>query len=115
MGLGARSHGPGCQRKSNSRDPGEKWTWRQTARKKLERVGLYLFRCVSLSVAYHQMPITKDDHEESNEDILKDSLAFLGGDPVVDDNSVTYGPLTLTIAPKVSIVLPTLSFAITRF
>jgi hypothetical protein len=49
------------------------------------------------------MPITKDDcPEESNEDILNDSLAFLGGDPVVDDNVVTYGPLTLTIAPKVS-------------
>lgn len=40
------------------------------------------------------------DHEESTEDILNDSLAFLGGDPVVNSDTVSYGPLTLTIAPK---------------
>jgi hypothetical protein len=37
----------------------------------------------------------------TTEDILSDSLAFLGGDPVVDNDSVHYGPLILTIAPKV--------------
>jgi EEF1A N-terminal glycine/lysine methyltransferase len=35
------------------------------------------------------------------EDILNDSLVFLGGNPVVDSDTVSYGPLTLTIAPKV--------------
>ena len=39
--------------------------------------------------------------EESTENILNDSLAFLGGNPVVDNDTVSYGPLTLTIAPKV--------------
>ncbi|KAG6841044.1 hypothetical protein C0991_002352 [Blastosporella zonata] len=34
------------------------------------------------------------------EDILNESLAFLGGNPVVDDNIVEYGPLSLQIAPK---------------
>jgi hypothetical protein len=46
-----------------------------------------------------------DNHEESTEDILNDSLAFLGGDPVVDSDTVSYGPLTLTIAPKVPLLL----------
>ena len=46
-----------------------------------------------------------DNKEESTEDILNDSLAFLGGDPVVDSDIVCYGPLTLTIAPKVLLLL----------
>ncbi|KAF8068931.1 hypothetical protein FPV67DRAFT_1668980 [Lyophyllum atratum] len=36
----------------------------------------------------------------SSEDILNDSLAFLGGQPVIDDSVVNYGPLSLRIAPK---------------
>jgi nicotinamide N-methyltransferase len=36
-----------------------------------------------------------------NEDILSDSLEFLGGKPVVDDTIIQYGPLVLTLAPKV--------------
>jgi nicotinamide N-methyltransferase len=38
-----------------------------------------------------------DDYE----DILKDSLEFLGGKPVIDDEAIKYGPLVLTVAPKV--------------
>ncbi|EFI27055.1 hypothetical protein CC1G_15186 [Coprinopsis cinerea okayama7 len=34
------------------------------------------------------------------EDILGDSLEFLGGKPVIDDEVIRYGPLELTIAPK---------------
>lgn len=40
-----------------------------------------------------------------NEDILSDSLEFLGGKPVVDDTIIQYGPLVLTLAPKVWVVL----------
>ncbi|KAF5379052.1 hypothetical protein D9615_005990 [Tricholomella constricta] len=40
-----------------------------------------------------------DDHRDA-EDILSESLAFLGGQPVIDDNVVTYGPLSLQIASK---------------
>jgi len=36
-----------------------------------------------------------------NEDILSDSLEFLGGKPVIDDTTIQYGPLVLTLAPKV--------------
>jgi nicotinamide N-methyltransferase len=36
-----------------------------------------------------------------NEDILSDSLEFLGGKPVIDDNRILYGPLVLSLAPKV--------------
>ena len=35
------------------------------------------------------------------EDILGDSLEFLGGKRVVDDDQITYGPLVLSVAPKV--------------
>ncbi|TFK72471.1 hypothetical protein BDN72DRAFT_763276 [Pluteus cervinus] len=34
------------------------------------------------------------------EDILSDSLTVIGETPVVDSNTVTYGPLSLSIAPK---------------
>ncbi|TFK22135.1 hypothetical protein FA15DRAFT_706660 [Coprinopsis marcescibilis] len=37
-----------------------------------------------------------DDYE----DILNDSLEFLGGKPVVDGGKIHYGPLELTTAPK---------------
>ena len=38
-----------------------------------------------------------------NEDMgLSDSLEFLGGGkPVIDDSNIRYGPLVLTLAPKV--------------
>jgi nicotinamide N-methyltransferase len=36
-----------------------------------------------------------------NEDILSDALEFLGGKPVIDDTIIRYGPLQLTLAPKV--------------
>lgn len=36
-----------------------------------------------------------------NEDILSDSLEFLGGKPVIDDSRIIYGPLVLSLAPKV--------------
>ena len=36
-----------------------------------------------------------------NEDILSDSLEFLGGKPVIDDSKILYGPLVLSLAPKV--------------
>jgi hypothetical protein len=35
------------------------------------------------------------------EDILYDSLEFLGGKPVTDHDTVQYGPLKLSIARKV--------------
>jgi len=38
-----------------------------------------------------------------NEDILSDSLEFLGGKPVIDDSNIRYGPLILTLAPKVRV------------
>ncbi|RDB29774.1 Protein N-methyltransferase NNT1 [Hypsizygus marmoreus] len=37
---------------------------------------------------------------ENSEDILNEALAFLGGEPVVDNDVVNYGPLTLRIAAK---------------
>ncbi|PFH50601.1 hypothetical protein AMATHDRAFT_144739 [Amanita thiersii Skay4041] len=40
------------------------------------------------------------DHTNSHDDILLDALAFLDGKPVVDNDLITYGPLTLTVAPK---------------
>ena len=36
-----------------------------------------------------------------NEDILSDSLEFLGGEPVIDDSKILYGPLVLSLPPKV--------------
>ncbi|KAJ3732918.1 hypothetical protein DFJ43DRAFT_1070248 [Lentinula guzmanii] len=38
--------------------------------------------------------------EQSAEDILNDALLFLGGQPVIDDEVISYGPLKLTVAPK---------------
>jgi hypothetical protein len=38
---------------------------------------------------------------ENSEDILNDALNFLGGTPVLEDDTIRYGPLTLTVAPKV--------------
>jgi len=35
-----------------------------------------------------------------NEDILSDSLEFLGGKSVIDDSKIVYGPLVLSLAPK---------------
>lgn len=36
------------------------------------------------------------------EDILQDSLEIFGGDPVsAEDGTVRYGPLALTVSPKV--------------
>lgn len=43
-----------------------------------------------------------ESNVESAEDILSESLAFLGGEPVVDREIINYGPLTLGIAAKVS-------------
>jgi hypothetical protein len=38
------------------------------------------------------------------EDILQDSLQLLGGDAVSDEEGIVrYGPLTLTVSPKVRI------------
>ncbi|TFK38048.1 hypothetical protein BDQ12DRAFT_652333 [Crucibulum laeve] len=37
---------------------------------------------------------------EDYEDILTDSLEFLGGKRVVDEDIIRYGPLRLTVAPK---------------
>ncbi|KAK1219706.1 hypothetical protein PQX77_017567 [Marasmius sp. AFHP31] len=34
------------------------------------------------------------------EDILNDSISFFGGEPVVDRDIISYGPLRLTVAPK---------------
>lgn len=42
------------------------------------------------------------EYSEDPEDILSDSLAFLGGKQVVEDPQLGYGPLLLTVAPKVS-------------
>lgn len=36
-----------------------------------------------------------------SEDIFSDSLEFLGGQPVTDDSKILYGPLVLSLAPKV--------------
>lgn len=41
---------------------------------------------------------------QSSEDILNDALSFLGGNPVVDDEVISYGPLRLTVAPKVGTI-----------
>ena len=38
-----------------------------------------------------------------NEGILSDSIEFLGGKPVIDDRNIRYGPLVLTLAPKVRV------------
>ncbi|KAF8155565.1 hypothetical protein B0H34DRAFT_500555 [Crassisporium funariophilum] len=35
-----------------------------------------------------------------SEDILSKSLEFLGGEPVIDDSKICYGPLVLSLAPK---------------
>ncbi|KAL0956916.1 hypothetical protein HGRIS_003020 [Hohenbuehelia grisea] len=40
------------------------------------------------------------NHPENYEDILNDSLEFLGGQRVVDSEVIRYGPLSLTVAPK---------------
>ncbi|KAG6917117.1 hypothetical protein DXG01_003783 [Tephrocybe rancida] len=45
-------------------------------------------------------------HDDDPEDILNDSLAFLGGQPVIDDDIVRYGPLSLQIAPKEGKLIP---------
>jgi hypothetical protein len=39
--------------------------------------------------------------ELESEDILSDSLEFLGGKPVIEDSKILYGPLVLSLAPKV--------------
>ena len=39
---------------------------------------------------------------EDVEDILNKSLAFLGSEPVIDNDVVHYGQIRLRIAPKVS-------------
>lgn len=38
---------------------------------------------------------------EQAEDILSDALTILGGETVEDPGHVQYGPLRLTVAPKV--------------
>lgn len=43
----------------------------------------------------------QDYLQDNTEDIFNDSIAFLGGTPVVDCEIITYGPISLTIAPKV--------------
>ncbi|KAF9010213.1 hypothetical protein BDQ17DRAFT_1347756 [Cyathus striatus] len=40
------------------------------------------------------------DNTEDYEDILRDSLEFLGGNPVIDNDVIKYGPIQLTVAPK---------------
>jgi nicotinamide N-methyltransferase len=37
---------------------------------------------------------------DNPEDILNDALALLGGNPVIQDEVIKYGPLELTVAPK---------------
>ncbi|KAF9449837.1 hypothetical protein P691DRAFT_774421 [Macrolepiota fuliginosa MF-IS2] len=37
---------------------------------------------------------------ENSEDILNDSLSFLGGTTALEDDTVKYGPLVLSVAPK---------------
>ena len=51
-----------------------------------------------------------------NEDILSDSLEFLGGEPVIDDSKILYGPLVLSLAPKVwSTSIPQSNLSLARF
>ena len=50
-----------------------------------------------------------------SEDILSDSLEFLGGKPVIDDNKILYGPLVLSLAPKVWARNPTCPFFLMVF
>ncbi len=40
-------------------------------------------------------------NELRSEDILSDALEFLGGKPVVQDDTIHYGPLILTLPQKV--------------
>ena len=40
-------------------------------------------------------------NELENEDILSDSLEFLGRKPVIDDSKIVYGLLVLSLAPEV--------------
>lgn len=40
-------------------------------------------------------------NELKSEDILSDALEFLGGQPAVEEDIIHYGPLVLTLAPKV--------------
>lgn len=46
------------------------------------------------------MPLT-DPEPDSAEDIFNEALQFLGEDAVKDDSTISYGPLTLTVALKV--------------
>ena len=51
------------------------------------------------------LPITRDSNFADSvmdvaEDILNDALTFFGGEKVVDQ-VIQYGPLTLSVAPKV--------------
>ncbi|KII87822.1 hypothetical protein PLICRDRAFT_42330 [Plicaturopsis crispa FD-325 SS-3] len=39
-------------------------------------------------------------NQEDAEDILHDALAFLGGEPVIDNDTVSYGEIVLTVAAK---------------
>ena len=39
---------------------------------------------------------------EKSEDILADTALGFLGEPVIDDEYVRYGPLRLTVAPKVT-------------
>ncbi|KXN86518.1 Putative nicotinamide N-methyltransferase [Leucoagaricus sp. SymC.cos] len=46
------------------------------------------------------------EHEpENSEDILNDALSFLGGTTILEDDSIHYGPLTLTVASKANTLL----------
>ncbi|PPQ66528.1 hypothetical protein CVT26_009501 [Gymnopilus dilepis] len=47
------------------------------------------------------------DHDA--EDILSESLEFLGGQPVIDDSLIRYGPLVLSLPPKVQSALSVVS------
>lgn len=38
---------------------------------------------------------------ESYEDIFNDALSLIGESKVLDDSEISYGPLRLTVAPKV--------------
>ena len=49
----------------------------------------------------HVRLLQMSTNELRSEDILSDALEFLGGKPVVEDDTIRYGPLILTLPQKV--------------
>jgi hypothetical protein len=43
------------------------------------------------------------DPHESSEDILSESLSFIGAETPVDTENISYGPLQLSVAKKVGV------------